>query len=94
MKTKFCVGQHVYFIISGRFIKEAVVVSSSSWFITIRFKKKEDCIIRLPISRIFSTEEEAKQHIRPALPSSGAASKPSHTEEGKFICRRRWELWE
>jgi hypothetical protein len=94
MKTKFSVGQHVFFIISGRFIKEAVVVSSSSWFVTIRFKKIEDCIIRLPINRIFSTEEEAKQHIRPALPPPSAASIPSHTEEGKFICTRRWELWE
>ncbi len=94
MKTKFSVGQHVFFIISGRFIKEAVVVSSSSWFVTIRFKKIEDCIIRLPINRIFSTEEEAKHHIRPALPPTSAASIPSHTEEGKFICTRRWELWE
>ena len=44
MKTKFCIGQHVYFIISGRFIKEAVVVSSSSWFVTILFKKEEECM--------------------------------------------------
>ena len=94
MKTKFCVGQHVYFIISGRFIKEAVVVSSSSWFVTIRFKKKEDCIICLPINRIFTTEEEARQHIRPALPSPCASSPTPNTEEENYICRRCWELWE
>ncbi len=70
MKTKFCVGQHVYFIISGRFIKEAVVVSSSSWFVTILFKKEEECIIRLPANRIFTTEKETQQHIYSALPSS------------------------
>lgn len=94
MKRKFRVGQHVYVIISGHFIKEAVVVSSSSWFVTIRFKKKEDCIIRLPHNRIFLTDEEARQHIRPALPPPCTASIPSHTEVGDYNCTRRWELWE
>ncbi len=92
MKPGFKVGQQVFFLISGRLLKEAVIVAVSSGFVTIRFRKKEECIIRLPYGRIFPTKEEALQHIRPALP-------PQHlpmSRQGKFgydyTCRRG--LWE
>ena len=41
MKPKFYSGQHVFFIISGRFVTEAIVVSASSGLVTIKFRKKE-----------------------------------------------------
>ena len=93
MKPKYNAGQHVYFIISGRFVTEAVVVAASSGFVTIRFKKNEDCIIRLPYHRIFLTKEEAQKHIRPALPTCTAVSS-SQSKESGYVCTRRWELWE
>ena len=92
MKEKFARGQIVYFLISGRIITEAVVVSPSSWFITIRFTKNSgECIIRLPNNRIFTTEEEARKHIHPVLPPMRPASRKEDTD---FVCSRRWELWE
>ena len=92
MKPKFNAGQHVYFIISGRIITEAVVVAASSWFVTIKFRKNEDCIIRLPHNRIYHTEEEAQKHVRPILPPR---PRPLIKEKnGKYICTRRWDLWE
>ena len=93
MLVKFKSGQHIYFLISGRYITEAEVVTASSWFVMIKFKKKEDCIIRLPHSRIFLTKEEAVQHIHPDLPPLRPASS-IQTEDGRFICARRWDLWE
>lgn len=75
MMTKYKPGQRVYFLISGRFVTEAIVVTSSSWFVTIEFNKKDDvCIIRLPYSRIFATKNIAEQHIHPALPPVHPAS--------------------
>ena len=57
MKTKFEPGQHVYFLICGRFVTPATVVTASSWFVTIRFRKNTDeSIIQLPYNRIFATE--------------------------------------
>ena len=92
MRQKFNTGQRVYFIISGRIITEAVVVASSSWFVTIKFRKNEDCIIRLPHNRIYHTEEEAQKHIHPKLPPH---PRPLiKAENGEYICTRRWELWE
>ncbi len=93
MLEKIKSGQHVNFLISGRNITEAEVVAVSSWFVTIKFKKTEDCIIRLPHSRIFLTKEEASQHIHPDLPPLRPASS-IQAEDGKFICARRWDLWE
>ncbi len=93
MTVKFKSGQHVYFLVSGRYITEAEVVTSSSWFVTIKFKKTEDCIIRLTYNRIFRTKEEASEHIHPDLPPLRPASS-AQTEDGGFICARRWELWE
>lgn len=92
MKSKYQPGQQVYFLICGRYVTKATVVKASPWFVTIWFsKKEEDCIIRLPYSRIFSTEEEARQHIRPDLPPI----RPTVREEnGGYVCTRRWELWE
>lgn len=91
MKPKYKPGQHVYFLICGRYVTKAAVVTASSWFVTIRFsKKEEDCIIRLPYGRIFSTEEEARQHIHPVL----SPMQPTVREEnGEYVCSRRWE-WE
>ena len=92
MRQKFNIGQRVYFIISGRIITEAVVVASSSWFVTIKFRRNEDCIIRLPHNRIYHTKEEAQKHVRPILPP---LPKPLIKEEnGEYICTRRWDLWE
>ena len=91
MKTKYKSGQQVYFLICGRYVTKATVVTASSWFVTIRFNKNAgESIIRLPHNRIFATEEEARKHIHPDLP-------PIHTtvqeENGKYVCSRRWE-WE
>ena len=92
MKPKYNAGQHVFFIISGRFITEAVVVAASSGFVTIKFMKKEECIIRLPHNRFYHTKEEAQKHIRPILPPR---PKPLFKEEnGEYVCTRRWDLWE
>ncbi len=93
MLVKFKPSQRVYFLISGRYITEAEVVTASSWFVMIKFKKKEECIIRLPYSRIFLTKEEAVQHIRPDLPPFHSPS-TVQTEDGELFCTRRWELWE
>ena len=91
MKEKHKRGQLVYFLISGRIITEAVVMSSSSWFVTIWFKKSEDCIIRLPHNRIFATKEEAHNHVRPDLPPMQPTSQNNNYE---YECTRRWDLWE
>ena len=92
MKSKYESGQQVYFLICGHLVTKATVVSTSSWFVTIRFRKHSDeCIIRLPYNRIFATEEAAQRHIRPDLPPM---QQPSHNENGEFVCTRRWELWE
>ena len=92
MNIKYKTGQQVYFLICGRYVTKAAVVTASPWFVTIRFSKQEkDCIIRLPYSRIFSTEEEARQHIRPDLPPIQAKAQNNKND---FICKRRWELWE
>lgn len=93
MLVKFESGQHVYFLISGRYITEAEVVAASSWFVTIKFKKTEDCIIRLPYSRIFRTKEEANQHILPELPPLRPASS-IQKGDGGLMSSRRWDLWE
>lgn len=92
MKEKYQPGQQVYFLICGRYVTKAAVVASSSCFVTIRFRKKtEDCVIRLPYSRIFSTEEEARQHIHPDLP---AIQSTIREENGEYVSTRRWDLWE
>ncbi len=93
MLAKFKSGQHVYFLISGRYITEAEIVAASSWLVTIKFKKKEASIIRLPCSRIFRTKEEANQHILPELPPLRPVQ-TAQTEEGELISTRRWDLWE
>jgi hypothetical protein len=92
MKDKYQPGQQVYFLICGKHITKASVVSVSSSFVTIRFSKRvEECVIRLPYSRIFSTEAEAGKHIRPDLPPI----RPTVREEnGEYVCTRRWDLWE
>ena len=92
MKFKYKPNQQVYFLICGRYVTKAAVVKASPWFATIRFsKKEEDCIIRLPYGRIFSTEEEARQHIRPDLPPIQAEAQNNKND---FIYVRRWDLWE
>ena len=92
MKTKYEPGQHVYFLICGRFVTPATVVTASSWFVTIRFRKNTDeSIIRLPYNRIFATEEEASKHIHPVLPPVQTLIQE---EKGEYVCTRRWELWE
>ena len=92
MKPKYQTGQQVYFLICGRYVTKAAVVKSSSCFVTIRFRKKtEDCVIRLPYSRIFSTEEEARQHIHPDLPP---IQTKAQNNKNDYICKLRWELWE
>ena len=91
MKAKYKPDQQVYFLICGRYVTKATVVTASSWFVTIRFNKNAgESIIRLPHNRIFATEEEARKHIHPVLP-------PIHTaireDNGKYVCSRLWE-WE
>ena len=92
MKPRFNAGQHVFFLISGRFIKEAVVIAASSGFVTIRFKKKDECIIRLPYNRIFLTKEEASTHIHPIMPNHTVHM--AQTGLASHVCTRNWELWE
>ena len=91
MKSKYKPDQQVYFLICGRYITKATVVTASSWFITIQFNKSAvESIIRLPHNRIFATEEEACKHIHPVLPPI----RPTVREEnGGYVCSRRWE-WE
>jgi hypothetical protein len=92
MKDKYQPGQQVYFLICGHYVTQATVVAASSWFVTIRFYKNHaaESIIRLPHNRIFATEEEARMHIYPVLPSI----KPVMREEnGEYVCTWRWE-WE
>ena len=92
MKMKYEPGQHVYFLICGRFVTPATVVTASSWFVTIRFNKNTaESIIRLPHNRIFATEEEAGKHIHPDLPPVQPVVRE---EKGEYVCTRRWELWE
>ena len=91
MKPKYEPGQHVYFLICGRFVTPATVVTASSWFVTIRFRKNTDeSIIRLPHNRIFATEEEARKHIHPNLPPIQPAIREENSE---YVSSRRWE-WE
>ena len=92
MKTKYEPGQQVYFLICGRHVTKATVVMASSWFVTIRFyKNAAESIIRLPLNRIFATEEEAEEHIHPVLPTVQPIVRE---EKGEYVCTRRWELWE
>ena len=92
MNPKFNIGQRVYFLISGRLVTEAIVVSASSGLVTIKFRKKEDCIIRLPYNRIFLTKQEADTHTRKITVNQ---LKPhTQTEQGSHVCTRNWELWE
>ena len=59
---------------------------------TIKFRKKEECIIRLPHNRFYHTKEEAQKHIRPKLPPR---PEPLIKENnGGYICTRCWDLWE
>ena len=91
MKSKYKPDQQVYFLICGRYVTKATVVTASSWFVTIRFNKSAvESIIRLPHNRIFATEEEARKHIHPDLPPMQPAIRE---ENGKYVCSRRWE-WE
>ncbi len=95
MKAKYKPGQHIYFLVCGRFVTKASVVTSNSYFVTISFRKQDDdCIIRLPYGRIFPTEEEARKHIHPDLPPFRQATKINAEDEGDYVCTRRWELWE
>lgn len=89
MKEKFQRGQLVYFLISGRIITKAVVISSSSWFVTIRFKKSEECVIRLPHNRIFASKEEAEKHVRPDIPPMQPTSQNKKFE---YVCSHRWDM--
>ena len=93
MKDKYQPGQQVYFLICGRYVTQATVVAASSCFVTIRFNKNHaaESIIRLPHNRIFATEEEARKHIRPKLPPMKSVIRE---ENGKYVCTRRWDLWE
>ena len=90
MKEKYKPGQQVYFLICGHYVTQATVVAVSSWFVTIRFNKNHaaESIIRLPHNRIFSTEEEARKHIRPKLPPKQSVIRE---ENCKYVCSRRWE---
>ena len=92
MNPNFNIGQRVYFLISGRLVTEAIVVSASSGFVTIKFKKREECIIRLPYNRIFLTKQEADTHIHPIMPYRPAPA--AQTQQGSYVCTRNWELWE
>ena len=91
MKSKYKPNQQVYFLICGRYVTKATVVTASSWFVTIRFNKNAgESIIRLPHNRIFATEEEARMHIHPVL----SPMQPTVREEnGEYVCTWRWE-WE
>lgn len=92
MKAKYKPNQQVYFLICGRYVTKAAVVTASSWFVTIRFNKNAgESIIRLPHNRIFTTEEEARTHIHPVLPP---VQTKAQNNKNDFICMRRWELWE
>lgn len=92
MTNNYKPGQQVYFLICGRYVTKAIVVTSMPGFVTIRFSKREDdCIIRLPYGRIFTTEEEARRHIHPDPPP--VQTEPKY-EKGEYVCTRRWELWE
>ncbi len=94
MKAQYKPGQHIYFLVCGRYITKATVITASSYFVTISFRKQdEDCIIRLPQNRIFATEEDARRHIRPALPPIQTPANVKN-ENGEHVCARRWELWE
>ena len=91
MKSKFKPNQQVYFLICGRYVTKAMVVTASSWFVTIRFNKNAgESIIRLPHNRIFATEEEACKHIQPVLPPHITTPKA----KSGYSCTCRWELWE
>jgi hypothetical protein len=92
MKSKYKPDQQVYFLICGRYVTKATVVTASSWFVTIRFNKNEgESIIRLPHKRIFATEEEARMHIHQDLPPMQPTTPKA---KSGYSCTCRWELWE
>ena len=92
MKAKYKIGQIIYFLICGRYVTKATVVTASSWFVTIRFNKNAgESIIRLPHNRIFATEEEARKHVHPNLPPIQIEAQNNKND---YMCKRRWELWE
>ena len=92
MKSKYKPDQQVYFLICGRYVTKAKVVTASSWFVTIRFNKNEgESIIRLPHKRIFATEEEARMHIHQDLPPMQPTTPKA---KSGYSCTCRWELWE
>ena len=87
MKSNYKPNQQVYFLICGRYVTKAAVVTASSWFVTIRFNKNAgESIIRLPHNRIFATEEEARKHIHPVLPPMQSAIRE---ENGKYVCIKK-----
>ena len=60
MIYKYKIGDHVYIIESGLYIKEVVVVGTSGGFYQICFTDKQGSL-RLRESKLYATKEEAEK---------------------------------
>ena len=61
--AKFNVGDKVYIIENGIFVKEVIIVKIAGGFYTIK-KPKEHAAYRVKESRLYATELEANSYIR------------------------------
>lgn len=61
--AKFNVGDKVYIIENGIFIKEVIIIKIAGGFYTIK-KPKENGAYRVKEGRLFSTELEASSYIK------------------------------
>lgn len=61
MNYKYKVGDHVYIVENGLYIKEVVVVGISGCFYQICFTDKRGSV-RLRESKLYRTREEAESH--------------------------------
>ena len=58
MKNRFNIGDHVYIVESGLYIKEVVVVGVAGGFYRLCYPDRQGAL-RLKESRLFATKEEA-----------------------------------
>lgn len=63
MKSKYHIGQRVFFVQSGRVVKPSKIINISGDFCTIKFEETGGGI-RVRQSRIYATEIEANASVK------------------------------
>ena len=62
--NEFKNGDTAYLVESNRFIREVTVVKCSAGFCLVKYGPRGECAIRVRVSRLFRTKEDATASIK------------------------------